>query len=146
VTGNAWDDYEEKRRHTELEHLHWHWSEAYVISWSRESGFLIQRRDDRSTFSAETGEEARDKIIKDYTARPVPRPPEISAPKPFPPLGSVSGTRRGIPLEVTRMLARLEDELAAAGPPFDVEAGLRRLTAALERAPLPDAGDGRRRA
>lgn len=57
---------------TPLEDLRWNWGEAYRIDhyglvW------VAQRRDDRSTLRAESTEELREAIIRDYTARPVLR-------------------------------------------------------------------------
>jgi len=57
---------------TPLGELRWHWDEAYAIS---RSGYvwLAQRRDNRETLRADSPEELHDLIVKDYSARPVPR-------------------------------------------------------------------------
>jgi hypothetical protein len=63
--GSEWDD--------PLGALQWHWGEAYIISCHGASLWIAQRRDTRETLRAETPLGLRDKIIADYTARPVSR-------------------------------------------------------------------------
>ena len=53
--------------------LQWHWDSAYIISCHGTGLWIAQRRDTRETLSAETPLGLRDKIIADYTARPVSR-------------------------------------------------------------------------
>ena len=56
-----------------LADLIWHWGGAYVISHPGPDAWLAQRRDNRDTIRASTPAELCDRIIADYTARPVPR-------------------------------------------------------------------------
>jgi hypothetical protein len=53
--------------------LQWHWGSAYVISCHGVGLWIAQRRDTRETLRAGTPMGLRDKIIADYTARPVSR-------------------------------------------------------------------------
>ena len=56
-----------------LADLIWHWGSAYVITHPCPDAWLAQRRDNRDTIRASTPAELRDRIVADYTARPVPR-------------------------------------------------------------------------
>jgi hypothetical protein len=62
---SEWDD--------PLGALQWHWGSAYIISCHGAGLWIAQRRDTRETLRAETPLGLRDKIIADYTARPVSR-------------------------------------------------------------------------
>ena len=53
--------------------LQWHWGSAYVVSCPSVDLWIAQRRDTRETLRAETPLGLREKIIWDYTARPVSR-------------------------------------------------------------------------
>jgi hypothetical protein len=57
---------------TPLGNLQWHWGGAYVIT-----GILgcwrAQRRDDGRVLTADDPEKLHDRIVEDYTGRPVPR-------------------------------------------------------------------------
>jgi hypothetical protein len=53
--------------------LRWHWGSAYVISRPAPDVWLAQRRDTRETIRESTPMGLRDRIISDYTDRPVPR-------------------------------------------------------------------------
>jgi hypothetical protein len=53
--------------------LMWHWGSAYIIGCHGAGLWIAQRRDTRETLRAETPLGLRDKIIADYTTRPVPR-------------------------------------------------------------------------
>lgn len=55
-----------------LADLRWHWGEAYLIDYLG-GRYVAQRRDSRSTFSAESADKLRDLIVADYGERPVPR-------------------------------------------------------------------------
>ncbi len=55
-----------------LADLRHHWGEAYLIEYLG-GRYVAQRRDSRSTFSAESADELGEKIRADYAARPVPR-------------------------------------------------------------------------
>lgn len=55
---------------TDLKH---HWGSAYAISHPGPDVWLAQRRDTRETLTATTAAELHDKIVADYTARPVKR-------------------------------------------------------------------------
>ena len=63
--GSDWDE--------PLGALQWHWGEAYIIANPRPDIWLAVRRDDHQTLRAETPLGLRDKIIGDYTVRPVSR-------------------------------------------------------------------------
>ena len=52
--------------------LRWHWDEAYDITW--DGRFLARRLDDGGYLEADTAEELGERIRRDYTERPVPRP------------------------------------------------------------------------
>jgi hypothetical protein len=56
-----------------LDDLKWHWGSAYVISYPRPGVWLAQRRDDNEMLRADTPGELHDRIVADYSARPVPR-------------------------------------------------------------------------
>jgi len=56
-----------------LDELRWHWGSAYLISHPCLDVWLAQRRDDRDAIRAGTPGELHDRIVDDYTARPVPR-------------------------------------------------------------------------
>jgi hypothetical protein len=58
---------------SDLDDLRWHWGSAYVISHPCPEVWLAQRRDDREMIRAATPGDLRDRIVEDYTARPVPR-------------------------------------------------------------------------
>lgn len=64
---------EEAGMEAALEELRHHWGSAYVIGHPEPDVWVAQRRDDRVVLRADTPEELRDRIIADYTARPVPR-------------------------------------------------------------------------
>ena len=64
MTG-GWDD--------PLGALIWHWGSAYTICNPQAGVWLAMRRDDHSTLRDGTPLGLRDKIITDYTARPVSR-------------------------------------------------------------------------
>jgi hypothetical protein len=53
--------------------LQWHRGSAYMISCHGSGLWVAQRRDTRETLRAETPLSLRDRIIADYTARPVSR-------------------------------------------------------------------------
>ena len=53
--------------------LQWHWGSAYAICHRGGGLWIARRRDTRETLRAETPLGLRDKIIADYTARPVSR-------------------------------------------------------------------------
>lgn len=53
--------------------LQWHWGEAYIIANPRPDIWLAVRRDDHQTLRDGTPLGLRDKIIADYTVRPVSR-------------------------------------------------------------------------
>jgi hypothetical protein len=53
--------------------LRWHWGEAYIINCLGLGTWIAERRDTRETLRDETPLGLRDKIIADYTARPVSR-------------------------------------------------------------------------
>ena len=57
----------------DMNDLRWHWGTAYVISHPCPDVWVAQRRDNRETLRAGTPAELRDRIVADYTARPVPR-------------------------------------------------------------------------
>lgn len=63
--GSEWDD--------PMGALQWHWGSAYIISCHGSGLWIAQRRDTRETLRAETPLGLRDRIIADYTARPVSR-------------------------------------------------------------------------
>ena len=65
MASSDWDD--------PLGALQWHWGSAYVISSHGGGLWIAQRRDTRETLRAGTPLGLRDKIIADYTARPVSR-------------------------------------------------------------------------
>ena len=58
---------------TELSDLRWHWGSAYVIQHPGPDLWVAQRKDDRATLRADSAWKLRDRIVADYTARPVPR-------------------------------------------------------------------------
>lgn len=60
----------------QLEELRHHWGDAYSIMAGRD-GFQAKRKDGRGGWiMRETAEELFKAIHADYTANPVPRPPE----------------------------------------------------------------------
>ncbi len=62
---SEWDD--------PLGALQWHWGEAYTICNPESGVWLAIRGDDHHTLRGGTPLSLRDKIIADYTARPVRR-------------------------------------------------------------------------
>jgi hypothetical protein len=56
-----------------LDALRWHWGGAYLISFFEPDNWVAQRRDDRSVLRSDSAAELREKILADYTARPVSR-------------------------------------------------------------------------
>jgi len=56
-----------------LDALRWHWGSAYIISCHGTGLWIAQRRDTRETLRGGTPLGLRDKIIANYTARPVSR-------------------------------------------------------------------------
>ncbi len=65
VMGSDWDE--------ALDALRWHWGEAYVINCLGLGNWTAERRDTHETLRDETPLGLRDRIIADYTARPVSR-------------------------------------------------------------------------
>jgi hypothetical protein len=59
-------------RREELQDLQHHWGSAYVISYHR-GHWIAARMDTHDALTAESADELREKIRKDYRARPVPR-------------------------------------------------------------------------
>jgi len=57
---------------TPLADLRWHWGSAYIISGIIGHWHAV-RRDDSRTLTADDPKTLHALIIKDYTARPVPR-------------------------------------------------------------------------
>jgi hypothetical protein len=57
----------------ELGALRWHWGDAYIICRPELEVWLAERRDDHETLQATTPLGLRDRILANYTARPVPR-------------------------------------------------------------------------
>ncbi len=53
--------------------LRWHWGEAYIINCLGAGLWIAERRDTHETLRDETPLGLRDRIIGDYTARPVSR-------------------------------------------------------------------------
>jgi len=53
--------------------LRWHWGEAYTICNPEPDVWLAVRLDDHATLRDETPTGLRDRILADYSARPVPR-------------------------------------------------------------------------
>lgn len=53
--------------------LRWHWGSAYTICNPQASVWLAIRRDDHTTLRDGTPFGLRDRIVADYTARPVSR-------------------------------------------------------------------------
>jgi hypothetical protein len=62
---SAWDE--------PLGALRWHWGSAYIINCLAAGRWIAERRDTHETLRADTPLGLRDKIIADYTARPVTR-------------------------------------------------------------------------
>lgn len=60
-----------------LDHLRFHWGEAYLISFFEPDQWIAQRRDNLETLTAKTPYGLREAIVADYTEHPVPRP-EVS--------------------------------------------------------------------
>lgn len=56
-----------------LSYLTWHWGSAYLIAHPEPDCWVAQRADDRTTLRSDTPLGLRDRILADYTARPVPR-------------------------------------------------------------------------
>lgn len=56
-----------------LNELCFHWGSAYLIQHPAADVWVAQRRDTRETLRDMTPLGLRDKIVADYTARPVPR-------------------------------------------------------------------------
>ena len=71
--GRAWREYSERRRGGEIADLAEHWGEAYEITWMA-GWFTARRRDTGAAAHRATAEELRAEIIRDYSAKPVPRP------------------------------------------------------------------------
>jgi hypothetical protein len=65
-------DYVSWQRGRQLADLRWHWEEAYQITW--DGKFRAIRRDDGGKLEADTAEELRQRMIRDYSERRVPRP------------------------------------------------------------------------
>jgi hypothetical protein len=65
-------DYVSWQRGRQLADLRWHWEEAYEITW--DGRFRATRRDDGGKLEAETAEDLRQQMIRDYSERRVPRP------------------------------------------------------------------------
>ena len=55
-----------------LGELRWHWGSAYVFARPRPDIWVAQRRDDRSTFWADSPDALHNLVVADYTARPSP--------------------------------------------------------------------------
>jgi len=53
--------------------LRWHWGEAYIINCLGPGDWLAERRDTHETLRDQTPLDLRERIIADYTARPVSR-------------------------------------------------------------------------
>jgi hypothetical protein len=68
------DDYAAAERAMQLVDLRWHWGDAYEITWAGE--FRAVRRDNGLVLRAETADELRTLIRRDYIRRPVPRRPQ----------------------------------------------------------------------
>jgi len=58
---------------TELGDLRWHWDTAYTLARPEPDVWVAIRRDDHTTLRDSTPLGLRDRIIADYTARPVSR-------------------------------------------------------------------------
>jgi len=56
-----------------LDALRWHWGDAYVINCLGLGNWTAERRDNHETLHATTPVDLRDRIMADYTARPVSR-------------------------------------------------------------------------
>lgn len=65
MSANEWDE--------PLAALRFHWGEAYIIARPAPDTWIAQRRDTREVLRDSTPLGLRNKIITDYTARPVPR-------------------------------------------------------------------------
>ena len=65
-------DVPDARRKAAVRELDFHWGEAYVI-FSGDGVYSATRLDDRRVLTAGSPDELREKIRKDYDARPVPR-------------------------------------------------------------------------
>jgi hypothetical protein len=65
-------DYLSAVRGRQLAELHWHWDEAYEITW--DGKFRATRRDDGGKLESDTAAELQELMICDYTERRVPRP------------------------------------------------------------------------
>jgi hypothetical protein len=55
-----------------LDHLRWHWGDAYEIGVTA-GLWTAGRRDGRGTLQEDSPERLRDAILRDYRALPVPR-------------------------------------------------------------------------
>lgn len=62
---------------TPLGDLRWHWGGAYLITGII-GAWLAERRDDGRVLTADDPEKLRQAIIRDYTAKPVPRTPSAA--------------------------------------------------------------------
>lgn len=60
-------------RNDPLHALQWHWGEAYTIYNPEPDVWLAIRRDDHTTLHDTTPTGLRDRILADYSARPVAR-------------------------------------------------------------------------
>jgi len=61
--------------------LRWHWGEAYIINCLGPGDWLAERRDTHETLRGQTPLDLRERIITDYTARPVSRTVAPPAPR-----------------------------------------------------------------
>jgi hypothetical protein len=66
------DEFLARLRGRDIADLRWHWDEAYDITW--DGCFRARRLDGGGYLEAGTAEELAERIRRDYTERPVPRP------------------------------------------------------------------------
>jgi hypothetical protein len=56
-----------------LDELQWHWGGAYMISFFEPDNWVAQRGDNHEALRADNPADLREKIVADYTTRPVSR-------------------------------------------------------------------------
>lgn len=56
-----------------LDELRWHWGSVYMINYRGLGRWVVERRDNYETLSADSAGALLIKIRADYSARPVPR-------------------------------------------------------------------------
>ena len=71
-TVDPWSEHLQSVRAHDLVQLRYHWGDAYEITWEAGTWRAV-RRDDRQGLTADSSGQLNDRIIDDYSARPVPR-------------------------------------------------------------------------